>query len=101
MPVTPSSPAGRVAGKIALVTGAGSGIGRATALALAAEGALVACADLNLAGAEATVNAIAAAGKTGSAHRLDATTTGDWREVIEGILKTHGRLDIAVNCAGI
>jgi NAD(P)-dependent dehydrogenase (short-subunit alcohol dehydrogenase family) len=92
---------GRVAGKVALVTGAGSGIGRATALTLAAHGAAVACADLDLAGAEETVAAVTAAGASSRAYRLDVTSEAAWQEVMEQVLRAYGRLDIAVHCAGI
>jgi NAD(P)-dependent dehydrogenase (short-subunit alcohol dehydrogenase family) len=97
----PSHPQGRVAGKVALVTGAGSGIGRATATLLAAQGAAVTCADLNAAGAEATAAAITAGGGSARPCRLDVTAERDWQEATEQILQTQGRLDIAVNCAGI
>jgi 3(or 17)beta-hydroxysteroid dehydrogenase len=97
----PPSTKGRVAGKIALVTGAGSGIGRATDVTLAAHGAAVACADLNLAGAEETAAAITADGGSGRAYRLDVTAEPAWQDLLEQILRAHGRLDITVNCAGI
>lgn len=90
---------GRVEGKVALVTGAGSGIGRATAVALGEHGAVVACADVDLAGAEETVAAMA--GGSSRAYLLDVTVEQAWRDVMERILDTHGRIDIVVNCAGI
>ena len=62
--------AGRVDGKVAVVTGGGSGIGRATALAFAREGAKVVVADVVVAGGEETVQMITAAGATRSSSRL-------------------------------
>jgi 3(or 17)beta-hydroxysteroid dehydrogenase len=92
---------GRFAGKVALVTGAGSGIGRATVIALAAEGAAVACADLNLVGAEETAVASSVAGEPSRAYQLDVTVEPAWQDVMEQVHRAYGRLDIAVNCAGI
>src|SRR5262245_48716359 len=92
---------GRVVGKVALVTGAASGIGQAAALALAAHGAAVACADLNTACLEETVAAVGAAGGSAWLCRLDVTAESGWEEATEQVLRRHGRLDIAVNCAGI
>src|SRR5262245_44315049 len=93
---------GRVAGKVALVTGAGSGIGRATALALGAQGATtVVCADINVAGVAETAATITTSGGVGRALRLDVSLEPDWQQLMDQILKTFGRLDIAVNCAGI
>jgi NAD(P)-dependent dehydrogenase (short-subunit alcohol dehydrogenase family) len=97
----PARAEGRVAGKVALVSGAASGIGRATAATLAEQGAAVACADLNLAGAEETAAAITARGGSSWAYRLDVTAERAWQEVMGQILGAPGRLDIAVHCAGI
>ena len=95
------SATGRVAGKIALVTGAASGIGQATATTLARQGAVVVCCDLNLAGAEQTVASIIDFGGQSSAHHLDITEETAWQATLEQLLREFGRLDITVNCAGI
>src|SRR5690348_16251971 len=86
----------RVKGKVALVVGAASGIGRATAIMLAKNGAIVWCADRNADGAAATAAAIG--GKSAS---LDVTREADWEAVIAAVVKEKGRLDILVNSAGI
>ena len=92
---------GRVADQVALVTGAGSGIGRATAITLAEQGATLLCTDLNLAAAEETAAVIAAGGGHGQVCQLDVTVEPAWETVIEDCLQSYGKLDITVNCAGI
>jgi gluconate 5-dehydrogenase len=89
----------RVDGKVALVTGAASGIGRACAERLAAEGAAVVLTDVSD-GAEA-VSAIQAAGGKAEFLSQDVTQEDAWAQVIAAIKARHGRLDILVNNAGI
>jgi NAD(P)-dependent dehydrogenase (short-subunit alcohol dehydrogenase family) len=91
---------GRVAGKVAVVTGAASGIGAATARLLAAEGARVVLADLDLDRAGDVRDEIEAAGGTAIVLRLDVTDESAWEATMASALETYGRLDIAVNCAG-
>ncbi len=92
---------GLVEGKVALVTGAASGIGNATAHALAREGARVVVTDIDVAGGEKTAAAIAESG--GRAHfvRADVTRESDVEALIAAAVETFGRLDCAVNNAGI
>jgi NAD(P)-dependent dehydrogenase (short-subunit alcohol dehydrogenase family) len=93
--------AGRVAGKVALVTGSGSGIGRATALAFAREGAKVVIADVVVAGGEETVRMIKAAGGEAIFVKADVSKTAEVEAMIKKAIETYGRLDCAFNNAGI
>jgi len=93
--------AGRVQGKVALVTGAASGIGRATALLLATEGAIVMATDRDGAGAERTAAAIRERGAMGLAAALDVTSEEQWESVTAALVKQWGSLDILVNNAAV
>ncbi len=90
----------KFAGKVALVTGAGGGIGRAVASALAAEGASVIVADIVDAGRE-TVALIEAAGGRAAFVRTDVQSSADTAGMVRQAVTRFGRLDIAVNNAGI
>jgi NAD(P)-dependent dehydrogenase (short-subunit alcohol dehydrogenase family) len=87
--------------KVALVTGGGSGIGEACAKALAAAGAEVAIADVNLDGVHRVVEDIAAAGGIAKAYSLDVSDDSEVDSVITAIVREFGGLHIAVNNAGI
>jgi len=92
---------GRLAGKTALITGGGSGIGRATAVLFAAEGAAVAVNDIDPLKASDTTHCILAAGGTAVALPGDVSEAGAASGIVEAAVKRFGRLDIVVNNAGI
>jgi NAD(P)-dependent dehydrogenase (short-subunit alcohol dehydrogenase family) len=91
----------RFTGKIALVTGAGSGIGKGVALRLAREGANVAVADINQAGIDAVAKEVSALGVKAAAFKLDISRLTEITAVVEKTVQEFGRIDIFVNSAGI
>jgi meso-butanediol dehydrogenase / (S,S)-butanediol dehydrogenase / diacetyl reductase len=88
-----------LSGKVALVTGAGQGVGEGCAIALADEGAAVACVGRTLAKVERVVEAIAARGGTAIALRADVTDADDVRASVDATLERFGTIDILVNNA--
>jgi meso-butanediol dehydrogenase / (S,S)-butanediol dehydrogenase / diacetyl reductase len=91
----------RLAGKVAMVTGGGSGIGRAIALAMAREGADLLIPDIQLAHAEAVAQEVHALGRTALARRVDVTSAAEIRAAITAGIEARGRIDILVNNAGV
>jgi NAD(P)-dependent dehydrogenase (short-subunit alcohol dehydrogenase family) len=87
-----------VAGRVAVVTGAGSGLGQAIAWGLAEEGARVGCLDLDEPGNDETLAPI---GSDGVAHRVDVTDRQQVDEAVDAVAARWGRIDIVVNSAGV
>jgi dihydroanticapsin dehydrogenase len=91
----------RVAGKACVVTGAGSGIGRASAIRLAEEGGLVVAADVAFEPLEQTVAEITAAGGTAVAQLADVSDAGQVDAMVAACVERFGRIDVLVNNAGV
>ena len=93
--------AGLLEGRVSLVTGAGSGIGRATSLVMAREGATVVVSDINADGGEETLSAIKEAGGEGMFVHADVSRPDDVAALVGQVVSAYGRIDCAYNNAGI
>ena len=92
---------GRLDGKVAVITGAASGIGRGTALCRAREGAAVVALDLNSQGGGQVVGEIAAAGGRAVFQHTDVSSEPEIKSAVERAVNEYGRLDIMFNNAGL
>jgi 3-oxoacyl-[acyl-carrier protein] reductase len=92
---------GRLEGKIAVVTGAGGGLGAAMSTRFAEEGAIVVCQDLDEAAASRTVDAITAVGGAASGWECDVSDSAAINAMFEDARTRHGVVDVLVNCAGV
>ncbi len=91
----------RFEGKVVVITGAASGIGKATAEIVASEGGTVACVDIDVAGLGATVSALTEAGGTATPHECNLGDPASIEACVSGIVEAHGRIDALCNVAGI
>ncbi len=91
----------RLKDKIAIVTGAASGMGASTAKIFAAEGAKVLCADMNDSDGEGVVGIITQAGGMARFQHLDVSSAEQWTAAVEATLEAWGTIDILVNNAGV
>ena len=91
----------RLQGKVAIVTGAGTGIGRAISFLFAREGAKVAVADIDVGAAEATVAEIAETGVSALAIEADVTEAAGVENMMRATVTTYGHLDVLINNAGV
>lgn len=98
--MTTATESRRFEGKTAIVTGAGSGIGRATAIRLATEGAVVACLDVVERGVQETVEALGVLGAKAGAYRCDVTDESDVERVVDDVAAHVGRPSVLCNVAG-
>jgi 3-oxoacyl-[acyl-carrier protein] reductase len=92
---------GRLEGLVSVITGAGSGIGRASALAFAQEGASVVAADLNAANAQETAGQIQEAGGSADSVAVDVTKADQVNAMVQRAVERFGRLDVLFNNAGL
>ena len=93
--------AGQLEGKVSLITGGGSGIGKASALAFAREGSKVVVADVNVEGGEQTVRLIQDTGGEATFVRADVSISSDVSDMVSHAVQTYNRLDCAFNNAGV
>lgn len=91
----------KLTGKVALVTGAAQGIGKAVALLLARHGADIVVSDINLEKAEETAKEIESVGPKAMAIKVNVASLNDVERMVEAVLKKFGRIDILINNAGI
>jgi len=91
----------RLTGKVSIITGAAQGIGRATALKFAKEGAKVAVCDINLEAVEQTVELVRSGGGEAVGFRVDVTDKDSITAMVDGVMAKWGRVDTLVNNAGI
>jgi NAD(P)-dependent dehydrogenase (short-subunit alcohol dehydrogenase family) len=101
MSATDAATTPEFAGRVAFVTGAGSGIGAATARLLAQRGAAMVLGDVDEAAVRRVAAELAAQGGSASAVRIDVADARSVEEAVAVVASTHGRLDLAVNAAGI
>src|SRR5215510_5891668 len=91
----------RLSGKVAIVTGGGSGIGRGIALTMAREGADIAIPDIQVLNAEKVAEEIKGLGRKSLAMKADVTSAADVKTMIDRVRETMGKVDILVNNAGM
>ena len=91
----------RLEGKVALITGAGSGIGRATAIRFAAEGASIVASDISEASAAETVAQIGEVGGEATATGGDVVSSSDAQAMVRAAIDAYGKLNVLVNSAGV